>query len=157
MSDLLAVFTLPAIAAAIVGGLVFGVTLPWLFAALTEGLIPDSMIAILNRAAVVLVPGLALPLLASMWTTQIVAEMEAGGPWLRLVGRAGITVIFVAAVTVGDVVIQRFRLPDVEHRVDERVAATDRAAEASERRVARMRLERLRLELDSQRRRRVPL
>jgi len=146
------VFTPSALIAAIASGLVFGSALPWLFTSLTKDLIPNTHIVALNRAAAVLVPGLALPLLAVLWTGQIIVEMEQGGPWERLVGRAVLSGIFVVAVTLADLLVQRLRPSLIERAVSERVTELDREADASRQRTEVLRRARLALEIDMRRR-----
>lgn len=138
-----------AIVAAIGAGTAFGLALPWLFTQLTRGIIPDVYIVALNRAALVLVPGLALPLLSVLWLSQIVIEVETGGPWERLVGRAITSFIFVGAVTLADLLAQRLWPSSAEHAVTEHVAELDNEAEATRRRTVALRRERLAVELDT--------
>jgi len=140
VTDLLAVFTPPALLAAIASGLVFGAALPWLFRSLTQGIIPNDHI---NRITLVLMPGVALPLLAVLWTSQIIVEMEQGGPWLRLVGRAILSGIFVVAVTLADLLVQRLRPFVVDLAMNERVDELDQEVDAVRQRTAVMRAERL--------------
>lgn len=138
MNDLVAVFTIEALVATIAAGLVFGAALPSLFRWLVEDLIPEPYVAILNAAAGVLVPFLAIPLGATFYVASTLTEVEAGGPWLRVVARFVLYFLFVLAVTAGDLMIQRWRLPPPRPR-DERIERVDREAEASERRVTRLR------------------
>jgi len=135
---LAAVLTPTAILSAILTGLVFGAALPWLFARLTEPFIPDEHAAALNRAPGLLIPFLAIPLGAAFWLAQIVTEIVQGGPWPRLAGRFLIYLIFVAAVTIADLLVQRLVRPRPVTTLDARFAETEQEAQASRDRLARL-------------------
>ncbi len=131
---LAAVLTPAALLSAITAGLVFGAALPWLFARL----VPEEHVAALNRAAGVLVPFLAIPLGAAFWLAQIATEIEQGGPWPRLAGRFVIYLVFVAAVTIADLLVQRLFRPLPITTLDERVAETEQETQESRDRLARL-------------------
>jgi len=134
------VLTLEGLIAAIAAGLAFGAALPWLFARLTEPYLPEEQVALLNRAAGVLVPMVAIPLGASFLLAQAVSDSLAGGTWITAATRFVLYLVFVAAVTIADLLIQRLtagRSP--EQRLLQRVQATEDEARASRERLAQLR------------------
>ncbi len=137
---LLAVLTPTAILSAILSGLVFGAALPWLFARLAEPYIPEEHIDALNRVAWLTVPFIAIPLGACFWLAQTVTEVAQGGPWARVLARFLVYLVFVAAVTIADLLSQRLiRRRDPAVRFAEQVEATDHETRASRERLAHLR------------------
>jgi hypothetical protein len=129
MTEFWAVLTLQGVVVAIVSGFVFGLALPGLFRALVERLIPDEQIDALNAAAGHLVPVLVIPMGAAFLAGQ---TLNQGSPGFAA-GRFALWCIFVLAMTIGDLLIQRLRGQGVS-RVSERIQAIDAQAEASDRR-----------------------
>ena len=136
MTDLLAVLTPTAITSATLSGLIFGAALPWLFARLAEPYIPEEHIDALNRAAWLSVPFLAIPLGASFWLAQTATEVAQGGPWARVLARFALWIVFVVAVTIADLLVQRLFHRQSAPSLGEQVDATDHETRASRERLA---------------------
>lgn len=125
MTEFLAELTLRALVVAVAAGFVFGLALPGLFRALTERLIPDEQVDVLNAAAGYLVPFLAIPMGAAFLAGRAIYVHPGSAA-----GRFVLWCIFVVAVTIGDLLIQRLRGQGVT-RVNERIQAIDAQTEAS--------------------------
>lgn len=124
-----------ALVTAVASGLVFGFTLPGLFAQLVEDLIPEEQIDVLNSSAGRLVPLLAVPLGAVFFGSQAIVDLWEGAE-MRAIGRFVVYVVFTLAVTTGDLLWQRRRRPIT--RLHTRVEALNAAATASEDRRRRL-------------------
>ncbi len=133
MTDFWAEVTLQPFIVSMAAGFVFGLALPGLFRALTERLIPDEHVDVLNAAAGYLVPLLAVPLGGCFFLARALDDVLAGQSLGRALARFLVWSAFVAAVTIGDLLIQRLRGHGIS-RVSERIRAIDAQTAASDRR-----------------------